>query len=160
MSNEPEEKPMRCTDARVMIRTMAVLVSFALASGLTGCSASTRFEGRVIPGSAGLAVVVDPGDDRLQIPGVPDVEVALLRSSASNSGGAVLLETVTDAEGNFSLTLGRGQHPGGPVLVRTRGPGVFTSRSRAFLPRGSQKLLCSVMIDPGRPAASEPAPSP
>lgn len=143
---------MHRTDARVLSRTMTVLAALALIPMLAACQASTKFGGRVIPGSAGLAVVVDPGDDRLDVPGVPDIEVALLRSSASNSGGSVMMETVTDADGNFTFTLGRGQHPGGPVLVRTRGPGVFTSRSRAYLPRGSQKLLCSVMLDPGRPA--------
>lgn len=151
---------MHRTDARVLIRTMTVLAIIILGTGLTGCAASTNFGGRVIPGSAGLAVVVDPSDERLETDGVPGVEVALLRSSASNSGGAVMMETVTDEEGNFSFTLGRGQHPGGPVLVRTRGPGVFTSRSRSYLPRGSQKLLCSVMLDPGRPTPSEPPSSP
>lgn len=146
---------MRRTDARGLIRTMTVLVSLVYASALTGCASSTRFDGRVIPGSTGLAVVVDPADERLKIPGVPGVEVALLRGSASNSGGAVIMETVTGEDGNFSFTLGRGQHPGGPIMVRTRGAGVFTSRSQTYLPRGSQKLLCSVMVDPSRPAPSE-----
>lgn len=151
---------MRRTDARVLIRTMTVMLSIFFVSGLSGCSGSTKFGGRVIPGSAGLAVVVDPGDERLTTPGVPDIEVALLRGSASNAAGAVMMETVTDSDGNFSFTLGRGQHPGGPVLVRTRGPGIFISRSRTYLPRGSQRLLCSVMPDPGRPTTGESSKGP
>lgn len=141
---------MRGTDARVFGRLMAALAAIAMVALQIGCSGSTRVGGRVVSGSVGLAVVVDPSDDRLSEPGIPGVEVALLRESTSATGGAMITRAVSDDQGNFTFTLARGQHPAGPVIVRTRGDGVFTSRSRSYLPRGTQQLLCTVITQPDR----------
>tara|TARA_R110000782_G_scaffold20675_19_gene55912 strand:- start:15069 stop:15503 length:435 start_codon:yes stop_codon:yes gene_type:complete len=141
---------MRGTDARVFGRLTASLAMLAVALLQVGCSGSTRIDGRVVSGPVGLAVVVDPSDDRLSEPGIPGVEVALLRESSGSSGGAMITRAVSDEAGNFTFTLARGQHPAGPVSVRTRGDGVFTSRSRSYLPRGNQRLLCTVMTQPER----------
>ena len=139
---------MRGTDARVFGRLATLAAAIAVAMLQIGCSGSTRINGRVVSGPVGLAVVVDPSDDRLSEPGIPGVEVALLREAAGSSSGAMIARVVSDDEGNFTFTLAQGQHPGGPVTVRTRGEEVFTSRSRAYLPRGDQRLLCTVMTKP------------
>ena len=140
---------MRRTDARVFGRMM-MLAAVVVAFVQVGCAGATRIDGRVVAGSVGLAVVVDPGDERLSEPGIPGVEVALLRETNTTSGGAMITKAVSDEEGNFRFTLARGQHPAGAVIVRTRGEGVFTSRSRSYLPRGTQQLLCTVMTEPDR----------
>ena len=140
---------MRCTDARVFGRSSRLAALFAAALLLVGCSGATRINGRVIEGPVGLAVVVEPSDERLANPGLPGIEVALLRETASTSA-AIITTAVTDEEGNFRMTLARGQHPGNAVIVRARGEGIYTSRSRAFLPRGNQQLLCTVIAQPAR----------
>jgi hypothetical protein len=148
---------MHRKDARVFGRTLSILALFAAAFALTGCSGATRIDGRVVTGPVGLAVVVDPTDERLSNPGVGGVEVALLRETSSNSG-SLITRTVTDEHGDFRFTLARGHHPGAAVIVRTRGDGIYTSRSRTYLPRGNQKLLCTVMAQPEASApSSEPA---
>jgi hypothetical protein len=86
---------------------------------------------------------------RSKTPGLPGIEVALLRES-STSSGAMITSAVSDDQGNFRMTLARGQHPGNAVIVRTRGDGVYTSRSRTYLPRGNQQLLCTVIAQPER----------
>ncbi len=148
---------MHRKDARVLGRIIPALAALAALIQI-GCSGATRIDGRVIPGPVGLAVIVDPTDERLAQPGVAGVEVAMLRESASNSG-SMFMNTTTDEQGNFSFTLGRGQHPGGAVIIRTRGPGIYTARSRSYLPKGAQKLLCTVMLQPEAraPATDNPA---
>ncbi|MEA5522312.1 hypothetical protein [Limnoraphis robusta] len=145
---------MHRKDARVLGRIIPALTIALIALVQIGCSGSTRIKGRVITGPVGLAVIVDPTDERLANPGVPGVEVAMLRESASNSG-SMLMNTTTDEEGNFSFSLARGQHPGGAVIIRTRGPGIYTARSRSYLPKGNQVLLCTVMPQPA--TATTPA---
>ncbi len=138
---------MHRKDARVLGRIIPLLAIALFTVAQIGCSGATRINGRVITGPVGLAVIVDPTDERLTLPGVPNVEVAMLRESASNSG-SMLMSTTTDDQGNFMFTLARGQHPGGAVIIRTRGPGIYTARSRSYLPKGNQKLLCTVMAQP------------
>lgn len=136
---------MRRTDARVL----GLIALLAAALLQIGCSGATRVNGRVVSGPVGLAVAVDAGDERLQEPGIAGVEVALLRET-SGSAGSLITKAVTDEEGNFRMTLARGAHPGGAVIVRARGDAVYTSRSKAYLPRGNQVLLCTVMTRPDR----------
>ncbi len=152
---------MHRKDARVLGRIIPVLVIALLALAQIGCSGATRVHGRVVTGPVGLAVIVDPTDERLTQPGVPGVEVAMLRESASNSG-SMLMSTTTDEQGNFMFTIARGQHPGGAVIIRTRGPGIYTARSRSYLPTGNRKLLCTVMPQPAPPIppATGAAPDP
>lgn len=150
---------MRSTDARVFGRFIPVIALSAAVLFQLGCAGSTRIDGRVVTGPVGMAIIAEPGDERLESSGVPGVEVALLRETTS-SGGALITQTVTDEEGNFRMTLARGKHPGNAVIVRTRGDGIYTSRSRSYLPRGSQKLLCTVIPQPPserqEPAADRP----
>lgn len=148
---------MHRKDARVLGRTIPALALALIALVQIGCSGATRIQGRVIPGPVGLAVVVDPTDERLTQPGIPGVEVAMLRESASNSA-SMLMNTTTDEEGNFTFTLARGQHPGGPVIIRTRGPGIYTARSRTYLPQGAQQLLCTAMPQPSTAPPATGAP--
>jgi hypothetical protein len=151
---------MHRKDARVPGRIIPALALALIALVQIGCSGATRINGRVVKGPVGLAVIVDPTDERLSEPGVPGAEVAMLRETASNSG-SMLLSTTADEEGNFTFTLARGQHPGGAVIIRTRGPGIYTARSRTYLPKGNQVLLCTVMpqpapTTPATDAASDP----
>ena len=76
---------MHRKDASVLGRAIPALAPALIALLQIGCSGATRIQGRVIPGPVGLAVVVDPTDERLTQPGIPGVEVAMLRESASNS---------------------------------------------------------------------------
>ncbi|MEM9372427.1 MAG: hypothetical protein AAGA55_02185 [Planctomycetota bacterium] len=115
-----------------------------LALLLAGCNGSVRFSGRVIPGPVGVATVVAGDDARLSEPGVPGVDVALLQATSAR-GGSVVASTVTDENGAFEIILGRGQHPGGPVIVRVQGDSVFDARSRSYLPVAGQSLLCTVI---------------
>lgn len=148
---------MHRKDARVLGRIIPALALALITLVQVGCSGATRIHGRVITGPVGLAVVVDPTDERLTRPGIPGVEVAMLRESASNSA-SMLMSTTTDEEGNFIFTLARGQHPGGAVIIRTRGPDIYTARSRTYLPKGGRKLLCTAMPQPASipPATGAP----
>lgn len=136
---------MHRTDAGVIGRILSTLALMA-ALAAVGCRGNQTIRGKVIPGTVGLAVAADPGDERLELPGVEGIEVALLRDAGHGSpGGGVITKDVSDELGNFEITLRRGQHPAGPVIIRTQGPGVYLSRTRAYLPRGSQRLLCTVI---------------
>lgn len=138
---------MHRTDARVLGKLAPLIATIVAALTMTGCSGATRIDGRVVSGPVGLAVVVDQSDERLLEPGIPGVEVALLQDS-STAGGAVIATATSDEEGNFRMTLARGRHPGGQVIVRTRSDSIYTARSRAYLPRAGQRLLCTVMPRP------------
>ena len=151
---------MHRTDARMLGKLAFVLAAVAAAFALSGCAGSTRIDGRVVSGPVGLAVVVDQTDERLAEPGVPGVEIALLQES-STAGGAVIATTTSDEDGNFRITLARGRHPGGQIVVRARGDAIYTARSRAYLPRGGQRLLCTVMPRPASQSrADEPRDAP
>jgi len=121
---------------------LTVLASLTLM--LIGCGGSIRFSGRVIPGPVGVATVVASDDPRLTEAGVPGAEVALLRAT-SKRGGALVTRVTADENGAFEVVLGRGQHPGGPVIVEVEGDAIFDARSRAYLPTSGQSLLCTVM---------------
>lgn len=128
----------------MIARATAVLATVLLALTLVGCGGSIRFNGRVIPGPVGVATVVASDDERLSEPGVAGVEVALLRATSARGGGLVT-RVVTDENGSFEVVLGRGEHPGGPVIVRVEGDAIFDARSRAYLPTAGQSLLCTVI---------------
>lgn len=111
---------------------------------MTGCGGSLIFQGRVIPGRAGVATVVANDDERLTEEGIPGVEVAFLRDSGSRGSGLIAKAT-TDEFGDFEIVLGRGQHPAKAVMVRVTGESIFDARTRSFLPSVGQKLLCPVI---------------
>lgn len=138
---------MRRTDARVLGKPVLFTLLLLAAAVQIGCRGATRIDGRVVSGPVGLAVVVDQSDERLLADGLSGVEVALLQDTSTTSG-AVIASTVSDEDGNFRFTLARGRHPGGSVIVRARGDTIYTARSRAYLPRAGQRLLCTVMTRP------------
>lgn len=114
---------------------------------LVGCAGTMKIKGRVVGGPVGVAVVVDHDDERLSEAGIAGVDVSLLREDGGSAG--LIAKGLSDAEGNFVISLRQGQHPGGAVVVRTKGDGVFTARSRTFLPSGDQRLLCTVIENKG-----------
>lgn len=123
---------------------LTVLAFCAFCQLMIGCGSSIRFQGRVIAGPVGVATVVPADDGRLSEPGIPGVEVTLLKAT-STRGGALVSQVTTDENGTFEVLLGRGQHPGGPVIVKVEGDPIFDARSRAFLPSNGQSLLCTVI---------------
>jgi hypothetical protein len=120
----------------VLLAAMTVL--------LTACGGSIRFSGRVIQGPVGVATVVPADDPRLSEPGLANIDVTLMKATSSR-GGALVARTLTDESGNFEVVLGRGQHPGGPVIVRVLGEDIFDARSRAYVPTSGRVLLCTVI---------------
>lgn len=129
------------TTARIIQTFLACASILLVACG----QSSLRLHGRVIPGRAAVSSVVASDDERLLEPGVPGVEVAMLRDSGPRGGG-LITKTTTDEFGDFEIILGRGQHPGGAVMIRVTGDDIFDARSRTFLPSAGQKLLCPVIV--------------
>jgi len=126
-------------------RTLQTVLLAALTLTIVACGgASIRFSGRVIPGPVGVAAVVPVDDARLSEPGLAGINVTLLKATSAR-GGSLVAQVVTDDLGDFEIVLGRGQHPGGPIIVRVQGEDVFDARSKAYLPGSGQSLLCTVM---------------
>ncbi len=130
-------------DAR-MTRSPLLIALAAAAMLLVGCGGTSKIRGKVVPGPVGVATVVASDDERLENPGLAGVEVALLRD-AGPRGGGVIAKVVSDETGSFEIPLGRGQHPGGAVVVRVQGDSVFSAHTRSFLPSGGQHLLCTAV---------------
>ena len=112
--------------------TLALLAALVL----TGC-ATDAVTGRVIEGPAGIAVVVDPTDERLVQPGVPDVVV-----DARTLTGHVICTATSDGHGAFTLPVPRGQTGQFEISVDDeRFPDVHT---RIYRPTDGRRLLVIV----------------
>jgi len=125
-----------------IIRTLTLTaVLFALAA----CG-STRYSGKIIAGSVGRPVIIETADDRVNNqPGIPGLEVTLYNESRSGQAPAQLARTITDEEGKFAISIPSANTPKGTVIIRVTGDGIYSARSKTFLPRGGQLMLFTVV---------------
>ncbi|MBL4809774.1 MAG: hypothetical protein JKY43_06925 [Phycisphaerales bacterium] len=120
---------------------------------LTACG-STRYNGKIIPGTVGRPIIVQTTDDRINNhQGIPGLEVTLYNESSRGRAPVQLSKTITDEDGKFAFSIPSANTPRGAVIVRVTGDQIYSARSKAFLPRGGQLMLFTVvtrkpMMDP------------
>ncbi len=128
---------------------------------LSACG-STRYSGKIIPGTVGRPIIVETTDDRINNhPGIPGLEVTLYNESNRGQAPAQLAKTITDEEGQFAFSIPSSNTPRGAVIVRVTGDEIYSARSKTFLPRGSQLMLFTVvtrepMMDDDTSASVDP----
>lgn len=112
---------------------------------LTACG-SSRYVGKVIPGTVGRPIIVEAGDDRINNEqGIPGLEITVYNESKSGRAPAQLARTTTDEDGEFTISIPSAKTPRGNVIVRVTGDGIYSARSKTFLPRGNQFMLYTVV---------------
>ena len=112
---------------------------------LTACG-STRYAGKVVPGSVGRPIIVSDNDDRINNnAGIPGLEVTLYNQSSSGHAPSQIARTTTDDEGKFSISIPSAETPRGTVLVRVTGDEIYSARSKVYLPRQGQLMLFTVV---------------
>ena len=125
----------------IILKTALLTSVFALAA----CG-SSRYIGKVIPGSVGRPIIVSTTDDRINnSPGIPGLEVTLYNESQAGQAPTLISRTVTDEEGDFSFSIPSDQTPRGAVIVRVTGDKIYSARSKVFLPRNDQLMLFTVV---------------
>jgi len=113
---------------------MPRLVLAALAALLFAGCTSNAVKGRVIEGPAGVAVAVDPTDERLAQPGVSGVVV-----DARSLTGRSIDSATSGSEGEFTLTIPPGYTGQLEIVVQDdRFPDI---RTRLFRPTQDRQLL-------------------
>ncbi len=123
----------------------AILAATILLFTMTACG-SSRYSGKVIPGSVGRPIVVNSSDDRINNQsGIPGLQVTLYKESRSGQAPAQIDRTITDEEGKFSFSIPSAQTPRGAVIVRVTGDDIYSARSKTFLPRNNQLMLFTVV---------------
>ena len=112
---------------------------------LTACG-STRYSGKVIPGTVGRPIIVQKDDDRINNKqGIPGLQLTLYNDSRSGKAPAQLSRTITDEEGKFAFSVPAAKTPRGAVIVRVTGDKIYSARSKTFLPRNGQLMLFTVV---------------
>ncbi len=112
---------------------------------LTACG-SSRYIGKVIPGTVGRPIIVEAGDDRINNEqGIPGLEITVYNESKSGRAPAQLARTMTDEDGEFAISIPSAKTPRGNVIVRVTGDEIYSARSKTFLPRGNQFMLYTVV---------------
>lgn len=125
-------------------KTIRVLWTASLALILSACGGTT-VRGTVVGAPIGRAVVVDARDERLTEPGIPGVELKIVRPGTETSGGiAPLASAVTDASGRFSMRLSDSDKVRGHVVMVTEGESTMRSATRIYPPRNGQEVLVNV----------------
>jgi len=123
----------------------AILAATILLFTMTACG-SSRYAGKVIPGTVGRPIVVESSDDRINNqPGIPGLQVTLYKESRSGQAPAQIDRTVSDEEGKFNFSIPSAQTPRGAVIVRVTGDDIYSARSKTFLPRNGQLMLFTVV---------------
>lgn len=124
---------------------------------LTACG-SSRYVGKVIPGTVGRPIIVQAGDDRINNEqGIQGLEVTVYNESRSGSAPAQLASAVTDADGNFTISIPAANTPRGTVTVRVTGDEIYSARAKTYLPRGNQFMLYTVVTrDPPQSSKVDP----
>lgn len=119
---------------------------------LTACG-SSRYIGKVIPGTVGRPIIVEAGDDRINNEqGIPGLEITVYNESKSGKAPAQLARTTTNEDGEFAISIPSAKTPRGDVIVRVTGDEIYSARSKTFLPRGNQFMLFTVVTrDPSTP---------
>jgi len=141
-----------------IIKTLLLITTLIT---LTACG-TTRYSGKVIPGSVGRPIIVETTDDRINNhPGLSGLQVTLYNESSRGQAPAQLAKTVTDEEGQFAFSIPSANTPRGAVIVRVSGDEIYSARSKTFLPRGSQLMLFTVvtrepMMDDDTSASVDP----
>ena len=113
-----------------------------LAVSASGCAASRAVQGRVLPGPAGIATVVQANDPRLSEPGLGGVEIRLTDGSG---GMGSVAHAVSREDGSFSLRVSEsamtrrlGLHAESDAIIAFHGT--------AHLPMDDRRLL--VIVQP------------
>lgn len=125
----------------ILLKTALITSVFALAA----CG-SSRYAGKVVQGSVGRPIIVSTTDDRINNePGIPGLEVTLYNESRAGQAPTQISRTVTDDHGDFSFSIASDKTPRGAVIVRVTGEGIYSARSKVFLPRNDQLMLFTVV---------------
>ncbi len=125
----------------ILLKSALITAVFTLAA----CG-SSRYAGKVVPGSVGRPIIVSTTDDRINNdPGIPGLEVTLYNESRAGQAPTQISRTVTDDEGDFSFSIASDKTPRGAVIVRVTGEGIYSARSKVFLPRNDQLMLFTVV---------------
>lgn len=118
-------------------RTIVSCTLAAFFIGLSGC-AKTTIRGRVISSEIGRAIVVAETDERMDEPGIADVEVTI-------SQGGILGQAETTSKGDFSFSIQDAALRSGPVLVRVEGDPVFRVQNQVQIPHPGQAILVNAV---------------
>ncbi|HZW11462.1 MAG TPA: hypothetical protein VFF69_16295 [Phycisphaerales bacterium] len=127
-----------------MSRALAAGGSVLLLATSGACSTNRAVSGKVLPGEAGVATVVQENDPRLEGEGLAGVE---LRVTDGSTGMGSIASTTTKADGSFSLKV--------PEAAMTRRLEVHATseqilpfRGSTMLPMDGRKLL--LFVEPVR----------
>lgn len=124
---------------------MAALLIVAMAAGAAGC-AGYKLEGKVVRGDISYAAIVDAKDPRFEESGgVPGVMISL-ETDPDRLSREYVGDAVTDADGNFSISVRR---PGAGILMydvglEARRKGYEGVRQTFRLPPNSKKVLITL----------------
>jgi|GEM_PF-2613182 len=118
-------------------RTIVSCTLAALFIGLSGC-AKTTIRGRVIAAEIGRAIVVTETDERMDEPGIANVEVTI-------SQGGILGQGKTTSKGDFTFSVPDTALRSGPVLVRVEGDPVFRVQNQVQIPFPNQAILVNAV---------------
>lgn len=112
--------------------TLSVLVLLA------GCG-SPRLHGRVVEGPIGVVAVVESDDNRLDGPGVANVELELRATNATRSKS--LAEGRSGADGGFALPVTAGESVSDQLRLTAKADGYITTQGVTFIPGEGRELL-------------------
>ncbi|MBO6514820.1 MAG: hypothetical protein JJ974_12730 [Phycisphaerales bacterium] len=130
------------TAAAQLLRTLLILTTLII---LTGCG-TTKYKGKVIPGTVGRPLVIDQSDDRINNnPGIPGLTVTVYNESRSGQAPKQITKATTDEAGNFMFSIPSKETPRGAVVVRVTGDEIYSARAKTYLPRSGQIMLYTVV---------------
>jgi F0F1-type ATP synthase membrane subunit c/vacuolar-type H+-ATPase subunit K len=142
----PSSMPTVAGKPRTLLRASVSALAAGLLIAAAGCGSAIR--GRVVTGSIGRAMVVDPSDTRLEGPGgVAGVRVEIRGSD----GRSVLASTTSGADGSFRATLPKNVVLRGSIVAHAQSPGVFLTQTQVTVPTEAQRLLVLVQPREGTP---------
>ena len=127
--------------------TLLIVAVFALSA----CG-SSKYMGKVVPGSVGRPIIVSSNDDRINNqPGIQGLELTLYNEPKQGQAPVQLTRTTSGEDGRFTFTIPAKQTPRGTVLVRVTGDDIYSARSKTFLPRNGQFMLFTVVTRDPQP---------
>jgi hypothetical protein len=122
------------------------------ALSLAACG-SSKYMGKVVPGSVGRPIIVSQNDDRINNDiGIEGLELTLYNEARSGQAPVQITKTTTGEDGRFTFTIPSKKTPRGTVIVRVTGDNIYSARSKTYLPRLGQFMLFTVVT---RDAQSE-----
>lgn len=128
----------------LLTATKALLLTITLIT-LTACG-TTKYKGKVIPGTVGRPLVIDESDDRILTNiGLPNLTVTVFNESRSGQAPKQITKTITDETGYFMFSIPSKETPRGAVVVRVTGDDIYSARSKTYLPRSGQMMLYTVV---------------